>query len=459
MIHSTGFSLPVSETCGIKGARHYRMDAISTNRRKRVVILGGGFGGAYCARGLEKVRDVPPEVFLIDTHNYFIFYPLLIEAGTGRIEPRHAVVPLRPYLKRTHVVTGEIQSIDTAAQNVFYRTAISSSPVAIEYDHLVIALGSRTRMIDLPGLREHAFQLKTLADAIALRDRAIQMLEFADASRSAAERTALLQFVIVGGNFTGTELAGHLQELLNEASRYYDNVHSTECRVILIELAERILPALDEELSSYAAVHLSRMGVDIRLRTSVQNVTGSFVDLSTGERLATNTVIWCAGVAPNPLIAKLPLPVDTKGYIRCDRDMRVSGFQNIWAVGDCAVILDAQGRPYPATAQHAIQEARCLAMNLSRVFTNREPLACDIKTRGSLAAIGQQRGVARIGRVRLSGFAAWLVNRLYYLWQMPGWARKMRIGFDWLLDLIFSPDYVQVGVHKATAVEEDREAA
>jgi NADH:quinone reductase (non-electrogenic) len=426
---------------------------------KRIVILGGGFGGAYCARALEKFRDIQSEVFLIDQHNYFIFYPFLIEAGTGRIEPRHAVVPLRPYLKRTHVLTGKVQSIDTAAKKIFYRTVINPDPLEIEYDHLVIALGSRTRMIDLPGLREHAFQLKTLADAIALRDRAIQMLELADVSRSAAERTAMLQVVIVGGNFTGVELAGHLQELFNQASRYYDNVHSTECRVILVELMERILPALDEELADYAAVHLSRMGVDIRLRTTVQNITPSFVDLSTGERLATSTVIWCAGVAPNPLIAKLPLPVDTNGYIRCDRDMRVSGFQNIWAIGDCAVILDAQGRPYPATAQHAVQEARCVAVNLSRELTNRQALSCDIRTRGSMAAIGQYRGVARIGRVRLSGFAAWLVNRLYYLWQMPGWARKLRIGFDWILDLISSPDYVQVGVHKSEPVDKDREAA
>jgi NADH dehydrogenase len=314
-------------------------------------------------------------------------------------------------------------------------------------------------MIDLPGLREHAFQLKTLGDAIALRDRAIQMLELANGTRSAAERAALLQFVIVGGNFTGTELAGQFQELLNQASRYYDNVHPTECRVILFELADRILPALDKELADYAAVHLSRQGVDIRLRTSIQNVTPSFVDLSTGERLATNTVIWCAGVAPNPLIAKLPLPVDTKGYIRCDPDMRVSGFQNVWATGDCAVILDPQGRPYPATAQHAIQEARCVAMNLSRELTNQPTLPCDIKTRGSLAAIGQQRGVARIGRFRLSGFTAWLINRLYYLWQMPGTARKLRLGFDWILDLVFSPDYVQLGVHQAEPLKKDREAA
>jgi NADH dehydrogenase len=421
---------------------------------KRIVILGGGFAGTYCAKALERVRNADYEVFLIDGHNYFIFYPLLIEAGTAKIEPRHALVPLRPFLKRTRFLPGEIDGVDMTARKVSYHRPMRKEVRELEYDHLVIALGSRTKTADIPGLREYALQMKTLADAVALRDRAIQMLELADSSGNAAEKTALLQFVVVGGNFTGTELAGQLQELLNRASRYYDNVHSTECRIILLELSERILPALDEELADYAALHLSRLGVDIRLQTTIQQVTPDFVRLSTGEQLATNTVIWCAGVAPNPLVSKLSVPVDLKGYILCDRDLRVSGFQNVWAIGDAAVNVDPQGRPYPATAQHAIQEGRFLAGNLLRALKGVPTLPCDIKTRGSLAAIGQHRGVARIGRFRLAGLTAWLVNRAYYLGQIPGIPRKLRVGFDWLLDLLFSPDYVQVGVHRSTPAED-----
>ena len=435
------------------------MDEIpAPSAKQRIVILGGGFAGAYCAKALERFRDANYEVVLIDRHNYFVFYPLLIEAGTAKIEPRHTVVPLRPFLKRTRFLSGEIVGVDTSARKVSYHTPKREGLRELEYDHLVVALGSSTRMPDIPGLRERAFRMKTLADAIALRDHAIQMLELADSSTNAAEKTALLQFVVVGGNFTGVELAGHLQELLNRASRYYDNVHSTECRIILLELSERILSALDEELSDYAAVHLSRLGVDIRLQTSVQQILPDFVRLTTGEQLATNTVIWCAGVAPNPVISKLDLPRDPNGYILCDRDLLVTGFRNVWAIGDCAVNLDAQDRPYPAMAQHAIQEGRFLAENLLRVFKGDPALPCDIKTRGSLAAIGQHRGVARIGRYRLAGLTAWLLNRAYYLSKIPGAARKLRIGFDWCLDLIFSPDYVQVGIHTPDR-SQDRKAA
>jgi NADH dehydrogenase len=197
-------------------------------------------------------------------------------------------------------------------------------------------------------------------------------------------------------------------------------------------------------------VHLSRLGVDIRLRTTVQRISPEWVWLSTGEQLATNTVVWCAGVAPSPLVSRLQLPaacLDNKGYIVCDRDLRVHSFENVWAIGDCAVNIDAHGRPYPATAQHAIKEAKVLAANLARVIDGHPALPCDIKTRGSLAVIGEHRGIARIGSYRLSGLKAWFINRAYYLWQIPGWPRKIRIGFDWMLDLMFSRDYVQLGVH------------
>jgi NADH dehydrogenase len=431
------------------------MEVHNQSAAKRIVILGGGFGGAYCAKALERrLNDTPCEIYLIDKQNYFVFYPLLIEAGTGGIEPRHAVIPLRPFLRRTHFHTGEIQSVDTNLQKVYYKIPWMDRVQEIPFDHLVIAMGSTTRMLNIPGLREYGLEMKSLADAIALRDRAIQMLELAESTQDARQRTALLHFVIVGGNFTGVELAGQLQELLTHASRYYRHVEAPECRVTLLEITDRILPALDQDLSRYAAEHLSQFGVNIRLRTSLEQVTPDSIRLSTGEQLAANTVISCAGVAPNPSISKLSLPsdvIDPKGYILCTRDFRVRGFSNVWAVGDCAVNTDAHGHPYPQTAQHAVREARALAVNLRAVLQGQPPVPSDITTRGSIAAIGEHRGVARIGRFRLAGLSAWMINRAYYLWQLPGFPRKLRILFDWMMDLLFSRDYVQLGVHRSTA--------
>ena len=430
---------------------------------KRIVILGGGFGGAYCAKQLERLLgDRPCEVFLIDRRNYFIFYPFLIEAGTGGIEPRHAVIPLRQFLRKSHFHTGEIEFVDTAARKLYDRLPGTDTVREVRYDQLVIAVGSTTRMPNIPGLRDYAFEMKSLIDAISLRDRAIQMLELAESTPDARSRAAFLHFVVVGGNFTGVELAGQFQDFLNKATRFYRHIAPAECRVTLIEIADRVLTALDPKLSNYAAQHLTRLGVDVRLSTSVEQIASDWVRLSTGGQLATNTVIWCAGVAPNPLIGTLGLPegsVDAKGYINCDRDLRVRGCEDIWAVGDCAVIRDAQGQPYAQTAQNAIGEAETLADNLVRTLDGLPALPCDIRTRGSLAAIGDHRGVARIGRYRFSGVTAWLINRLFYLWAIPAWSRKVKIAVDWLVDLALSRDYVQLGVHSAQRPAQDKNRA
>jgi NADH:ubiquinone reductase (H+-translocating) len=416
---------------------------------RRIVILGGGFGGAYCAKALEKeVRAVDCEIYLIDKRNYFVFYPLLIEAGAGNIEPRHAVVPIRPFLRKTHFHTGQLRNLDTAARKVFYDVPEIHHSREVEYDELVISLGSITRMIDIPGLRDHAFEMKSLTDAVALRDRSIEMLETAESSRDPEQRSALLHFVVVGGNFTGVEVAGEFQHFLREASRFYRHVRPEECRVTLIELAPRILSALDESLSDYAAEHLRKLGVDVRLKSSINQVGPDRVYLTSGEVLSTRTVIWAAGIAPNPLVQSFGFPLDRNGYILCERDFRVRGFENIWAIGDCAVNVDSTGKPYPATAQHAVREARLLARNLTLSLKGLPAELHDIPTRGSLAALGGHRAVAKIGRFRLSGIPAWVVYRTYYLWTMPSWPRKLRIAFDWTLDLLFGRDYVQLGIRR-----------
>jgi len=425
-----------------------------TDRRPtRIVILGGGYGGAYCAQALQKrLRGSAAEVLLIDRHNYFVFYPLLIEAGTGSLEPRHAVVPIRAFLsKKTEFRMAEVLGVDFDHRSVTCRLIGAAESEQLPYDHLVLSLGSVTRLPDVPGLREHGREIKSLTDAVALRDRAITMLELANATADAARRRELLHFVVVGGNFTGVEVAGEFDVFLRHASRQYRHVREDECRITLIELSDRILQALGDDLSAFAERHLRRRGVDIRLETTVTAVEPERVTLSSGQTLAAHTLIWCAGIEPNPLIKDLGLPVDDRGYIRCDRDLRVEGMQCVWAIGDGAVNCDSLGQAYPASAQHAVRQGVHLARNLAAVLRGAPAKPCDIKSKGAIAALGCRTGVAEVFGLQLSGFAAWWLWRTVYLMKMPTLARKVRVALDWTIDLIFSRDYVQLGVHRASA--------
>lgn len=417
--------------------------------RPRIVVLGAGFGGAYCAHELEKRRvSSRADVFLIDRHNFLTFYPLLVEAGTGNLEPRHTVVPIRGFLRSAEFRMGEVLGIHVHRQSVTYRVSGTDLKREVPYDHLVVALGSVTRLPDLPGLRKYSFGMKSLTDAVALRDRAIQMLERADAVEDPLGRQSILRLVVVGGNFTGVEVAGEFQHFLREASRFYRNVRAGDCNVTLIEIADRILQALDPELSRFAAEHMRKRGIEILLSESVKEVQAERVILQSGGSIPSQTVIWCAGIAPNPLLEKAPFPVDGRGYILCERDLRVRGFENVWAIGDCAVNLDPEGRPYPATAQHAVREGKQLARNLERVLKGLNPEPCDISSRGALAAIGCRTGVASVFGIKVAGFPAWFLYRTTYLLKIPGWSRKARVALDWTVDLLFSRDYVQLGIHR-----------
>jgi NADH dehydrogenase len=428
----------------------------NSNRPPRIVIIGGGFGGAYCAQALERrLRPGEAEVVLIDRQNYFIFYPLLIEAGSGSLEPRHAVVSIRAFVKRTRFVMGRVEGIDRSARAIDVVLADGESRQRVEYDHLVLAPGSVTRLPDVEGLREHGFQLKSLADAVTLRDRSIRMLEQADCVDDPGVRKRLLHFVIVGANFTGVELAGELQVFLSRAVKQYARVDRDDITVTLVELADRILPALDEDLSEYALEHLRRRGMGVELQTSVSRIDEHSVQLSDGREVGAETVIWCAGIAPSPLIAVSGLPTDTQGYVVCDRDLRVQGEDTVWAIGDSAVNTDVDGRPYPATAQHATRQGAHLADNLVRVLRGLQPLNCDLSNLGSVAALGCRTGVAKIFGVKLSGFPAWFLFRTLYLLKMPGLARKVRVALDWTIDLVFAKDTVQLGLNRPRIESED----
>ena len=415
----------------------------------RIVIVGGGFGGAYCAQELEKRLDPDEvEVVLLDRHNYFVFFPLLIEAGIGKLEPRHAVVSIRAFLRHTTFRMAEVTGLDSDSQMVRYRIVGDSELRTLHYDHLVLALGSVNRLPPLPGLVEYAYQIKSLPDALLLRDRVIQLLEWADAITDREKQRTLLHFVVVGGNFTGVEVAGEFLAFMQSAARKYKNINPGDCCVTLFERAERILPAVGAHLANYAAKHLIKHGMVIHLNQSVLEIGADYVVSDSGERIGCRTVIWCAGIAPPPLVATTHLAQDSDGWVRCERDFRVEGHSNIWAIGDCAVNRDADGNPYTATAQNAVRMGPHLARNLVFCLRKESTKPFDFKMLGSLTALGSYKGVARIFGFNISGWPAWFLWRTVYLLKMPGWRRRLRVAIDWTLDLLSAQDNVQIGLSR-----------
>jgi len=420
--------------------------------RPRIVILGGGFAGAYCARGLEHRLGDAADVVLIDRHNYFVFYPLLVEAGTGNIEPRHTVVSLRAFLNRTRFIEAAVLGFDPDARTVRARATGRDDAFVLSYDQLVLSLGSTTLLPPIPGLPEHALPMKSLADAVGLRNQAIARLEAAQNEPDRDKRRALLHFVVVGASLTGAEVAGEVDVFLKRATRQPHGYAGREdLRVTLVERSERILGVLDPELSAYADRILRRRGIDVRTGTSVAALERDGVILESGERLEAHTAVWCAGIAPPPLIRELPVPTDELGYVRCRPDLRVDGYDDVWGIGDCANNPDAEGRPAAATAQHAVQQGRHLARNLELALRGRDVVPYRTRTRGTLAALGCRTAVAKVFGIRLSGFWAWWLWRTVYLLKMPGLGRKMRVALDWTINMIFRPEIVHLDVTRQAA--------
>jgi NADH dehydrogenase len=408
------------------------------------VILGGGFGGVFTARHLERrLRRGEAEVTLISRDNYFLMTPLLFEAGSGVLEPRHSVCPIRTMLKRTNYVQAEIERIDLDAKQV-HVTIEGGDAQVIPYDHLVLALGGVTNTAFIPG-SESALTFKTLGDAIFFRNHVIQRFERADVETDPAKKKQTLTFVFVGAGFVGVELVGEMTEFLHNVGRAYRNVRSDEIRLELIEAGARVAPEFEEKMSRYIEKVLRSRRVNIRDNTFVDRMELTRVYLRNGETIDADTIVLAAGVTPSPLVKDLPLEKSKRGAIVVEPTLRVKDRPSVWAIGDCASIPSPTGKPYPPLAQHALREAKVLANNLLAVVRDKSDLKPFIyETIGLLAALGHYNGVGRIRRLRLRGFLAWWVWRSYYLMQMPQWSRRIRIMIDWTVALFFRNDVVQL---------------
>ena len=400
------------------------------------VVLGGGFAGSYVARCLGKRGAT-----IVSPENFMLYTPMLPEAASGTLEPRHTVVPLRMMCPRAELVLGRATSVDFERRRVQVETL--EGLVNLTYRDLVVALGSISRTLPIPGLADHALGFKGLDDAIHLRNHVLQRLEAADVAPTDTHRDRELTFVFVGAGYAGVEALAELSDLVRDALRYYPGLRQAPQRWVLVDAAPKILPEIPTRLGDYAAHKLAQRGVEIHVDTTLDSVEAEAAHLSNGERILTHTVVWTAGVRAHPLLGRFGLPVDERGRVKVDGTMRVEGLEHVWALGDGAAVPNeaTPGEVDPPTCQHALRQARRLAKNLAD-----EPKPYRYRMLGQVATLGRYKGVADVLGVRLTGFLGWFVTRTYHLYQLPLFSRKLRVVADWTTSLFFRRDIAELSM-------------
>jgi NADH dehydrogenase len=421
--------------------------------RARVLVVGGGFVGLYSAMGLEKRCGRDVELTLISPESFMVYQPFLPEAAAGNIEPRHVVVPLRSALKRTRLLVGEVTRIDHVQRRAVV-APLEGPAYELPYDELVLAVGSVSRTLPVPGLAEHAIGFKSVAEAIYLRNHVLSCMDAAESTGDDDVRRAALTFVFVGGGYAGVEALAELEDLARDASRAYRTVSRADMHWLLVEAAPEILPEMAPGMGSYAIETLRGRDIEVLLSTRVESVEGGVVRLSNGKSFPASTLVWTTGVKAHPLVAEIGFPVDERGRVLTDEYLRVRGVQGAWAAGDCASVPDVTtGGPSPPTAQHALRQARRLAANLAATLTGEEMEPFRYRNMGGLASLGRYKGVAKVLGIQLKGFPAWWLHRNYHVFMLPTLNRKVRVILDWTVALFFRRDVVQLG-----ALQRPREA-
>jgi NADH dehydrogenase len=403
--------------------------------RGGTLILGGGFAGSYVARSLGKHGAT-----IVSPENYMLYTPMLPEAASGTLEPRHVVVPLRQMCRHSELLLGEAKAHDADRRRV--QVQAGERLFWVRYSNLVVALGAIVRALPIPGLSEHALGFKSLADAIHLRNHVLGRLEAAAADPNPTHRRRELTFVFVGAGYAGVEALAELSDLVRDAMRYYPDLRNTPQQWVLVDAAPKILPEIPTRLGDYAARLLERRGVDIRTETTLEEVEPHAARLSDGDEILTSTVVWTAGVRAHPLLDELGLPTEQRGRVPVDETLRVTGMSSVWALGDCAAVpnLATPERLDPPTSQHALRQARRLAKNIRG-----EVRPYRYRMLGEVATLGRYKGIADVLGIRFRGFLGWWVTRTYHLYQLPLLSRKLRVVTDWTVALFFRRDIVELG--------------
>jgi NADH dehydrogenase len=410
---------------------------------KRIVVVGGGFGGVYAAKQLEKIfkQNAQVEIVLISEKNYLLFSPMLPEVPASSIEAKHIVSPIRTFFRKVKFQNSSVEAIDLERRQIKTSHCSKCGSIFLKYDYLVLAAGSVTNYFGLPGVAENALPMKKLEDAMALRNHVIDLLEHADMETAPEIRRKMLTFVVAGGGFAGAETAAELQDFLTSTPRFYPNILPEECRVVLVHAGERLLPEISTPLADYALAQLQKNKIEVLLKTRVDSAGSDVVVLDSSKKIQSKTLIWTSGTTPNPILATLPCLKNKRGQIVVNEYLEVPDFPGVYALGDAAEIPDPYtGKYYPPTAQHAVREAKRAAKNIAADIGNGTKKPFRFKPLGMLAALGHHSAVAEVFGIRFSGFFAWWLWRTIYLLKLPNLLSKLRVAIDWTLDLFFPRD-------------------
>jgi NADH dehydrogenase len=419
-------------------------DTTEKTRRTQIVILGGGFAGVEAARYLDRTaaNRADVEVTLVSRDNFTLFTPMLDEVASGDLEPAQICNPLRKLFRHVTVLSGEIKAIDLAARQVTLSYGIGLHTRELPFDHLVLALGSETSYSGIPGVAEHALGIKTLGDAVMLRAKVIAMLEAASIEPDRRRRKRMLTFVVAGSGFAGVETVGAINDLARESLPHYGRVDPREVRVVLIG-GKGILPEIGEALGLYTQEKLRERQIEVKIGAKVIAYAEGAVHCSDHEAIPTETLVWAAGVSPSPILKDIPWELQ-KGRVVVGSTLEVPQTPGVWAVGDCAAIIDPTSKlPYPPTAQHALREGRHAAKNICARLKGKRTLPFTYKAPGQLATIGRRTGVANIFGLKFSGVVGWVLWRTVYLLKLPRLEKKLRVGLQWALHAVFDRDLGQ----------------
>ncbi len=431
----------------------------------------------------QKLKRGEAEVVVVSPNAYMTYQPFLPEAAAGSISPRHVVVPLRRVLPNCTIIVGEARSIDHARRVATLTTLASEEEAAnrttangldtprtplaknardaatdaheppgsfeMTYDELVLAPGSISRTLPVPGLAEHGIGFKTVEEAIALRNHVLEQMDIASSTRDPELRDAALTYVFVGGGYAGVEALAELADMARYATRYYHNVKADDLKWILVEASDHILPEVGHDMGKYAVRELRARNIDVRLETRLDSCENRVAVLSDGTRFPTRTVVWTAGVKPHPILAATDLPLDKRGRLICTAKLAVDGAEHAWSAGDAAAVpdlaADEPGAECAPNAQHAVRQARVLAENIVASLRGETPRDYRYRYAGSVASLGLHKGVAQVYGRKLKGYPAWLMHRVYHLSRVPTFNRKARVLAEWTLSGLFKREIVSLG--------------
>ncbi|MGW0189756.1 NAD(P)/FAD-dependent oxidoreductase [Streptomyces sp. NPDC003362] len=426
--------------------------------RARILVVGGGYVGMYTALRLQQklkheLRTGEAEITVVTPDPYMTYQPFLPEAAAGAISPRHVVVPLRRVLPHCRVVIGEAEAVRHADRTVALATLATrergAPPEELAYDELVLAPGSVSRALPVPGLADHGIGFKTVEEAIGLRNHVIEQMDIASSTRDPAIRDAALTFVFVGGGFAGVEALGELEDMARYTARYYHNIKPEDMKWVLVEASDRILPEVGEEMGRYTVTELRRRNIQVLLGTRLESCADRVAVLSDGQRFPTRTVVWTAGVKPHPVLEATDLPRTARGRLRCTAELAVEGHPHAWSAGDAAAVPDVTaaepGAECAPNAQHAVRQAGVLADNIVRSLRDEALLTYTHKYVGSVASLGLHKGVAHVYGRKLKGYPAWFMHRAYHLSRVPTFNRKARVLAEWALAGLFKREIVSLG--------------